>query len=228
MLFRQLIDLETSTYTYLIADEESKQAILVDSVKERIERDLKLLEELGLRLAYTFETHVHADHIMAAAMLKEKTGCLGVVPKNANVACSDIELDDGETIKLGNVLIKAIATPGHTDSHNAYLVDRLYLLTGDSLLIRGCGRTDFQSGNSALMFNSVTEKFFKLPGAVIVCPGHDYNGFTMSTIHEEISFNPRFKGKSEAEFVELMNGLNLPNPKKMMEAVPANQKCGGK
>lgn len=226
MLFRQLFDPETSTYTYLIADRQTREAILVDSVLEQVERDFKLLRELGLSLRYCLETHVHADHITGAGKLRELTDCQNMVPQYAEVACADRHLQDGEEIQLGEVVIKAIATLGHTDSHLAYLVNQTHLLTGDSLLIRGCGRTDFQSGDAGLLYDAITQRLFTLPDATLVYPGHDYRGQTVSTIEEEKRWNPRFIGRSRAEFVTFMAGLNLPDPKKMMEAVPANLVCG--
>ena len=225
MLFRQLFDPETSTYTYLIADLEAKTAILVDPVLEQVERDRILLKELGLTLKYCLETHIHADHITGTGKLREATGCLGIVPENAQAVCADSVMKDGEVLKLGSVEVKAIATPGHTDSHNAYLVNGTHLLTGDSLLIRGCGRTDFQSGDAGMMYDAI-QRFFALPDETIIYPGHDYRGQTVSTIGEERQWNPRFVGRNRDQFIELMANLNLPNPKKIMEAVPANERCG--
>ncbi|MBE9143759.1 MBL fold metallo-hydrolase [Planktothrix mougeotii] len=226
MLFRQLFDPETSTYTYLIADETTQEAVLVDPVLEQVERDITLLEQLGLTLRYCLETHVHADHITGTGKLRERTGCLGIVPENAIVNCADRLIKDGEILEIGAVKIQAIATLGHTDSHMAYLVNGERLLTGDSLLIRGCGRTDFQSGNAGLLYDHITQKLFTLPDQTAVYPGHDYQGRTVSTIGEEKQFNPRFVGKDRNSFIEMMNNLNLPNPKKIAEAVPANQLCG--
>jgi sulfur dioxygenase len=226
MLFRQLYDQETSTYTYLIADEQSKEAVLVDPVIEQVERDLKLIQELDLTLRFCLETHIHADHITGTGKLREFTGCGGIVPENAQVNCANGFVKDGEILRVGNVEIKAIATLGHTDSHNSYLVNGKFLLTGDSLFIRGCGRTDFQSGDAGLMYDHVTEKLFTLPDDTLVYPGHDYKGQTVSTIGEEKKFNPRFVGKDRESFIDMMNNLNLPNPKKIAEAVPANQLCG--
>jgi glyoxylase-like metal-dependent hydrolase (beta-lactamase superfamily II) len=225
MLFRQLFDLETFTYTYLIADLVSQEAALVDPVLEQVERDLALLQELGLTLRYCLETHVHADHVTGTGLLREKTGCLGLVPQGAEVKCADRSLVDGELISVGVIPIQAIATPGHTDSHLAYLVNEDHLLTGDSLLIRGCGRTDFQGGDAGQLYASITEKLFTLPPETIVYPGHDYRGHTVSTIGEEMRCNPRLQGDRQ-NFIEIMETLHLPNPKKIMEAVPANQACG--
>lgn len=226
MLFRQLFDKESSTYTYLIGDPETKTAILVDPVLEQVERDLQILRQLGLTLGYCLETHIHADHITGTDRLRSLTGCLGIVPENAAVTCADQYIADGNMLELGNVQIRAIATPGHTDSHMAYLVNDTHLLTGDALFIRGCGRTDFQSGDAGSLYDAITEKLFRLPDDTLVYPGHDYQGQTVSTIGEEKCWNPRFAGRSRNQFIELMKNLNLPQPKKMLEAVPANQHCG--
>jgi len=226
MLFRQLFDRESSTYTYLIADQDSAEAILVDPVLEQVERDLKLLTELGLTLRYCLETHVHADHVTGAAQLRSRTGCLSVVPNQALVECADQFIQDGETLHIGGVEVQAIATPGHTDSHMAYLVSGTHLLTGDALLIRGCGRTDFQSGDAGTLFDSVTQRLFTLPDATLIYPAHDYHGQTVSSVAEEKYWNPRFVGRSRDEFRQFMNALNLPDPQKMMEALPANERCG--
>jgi sulfur dioxygenase len=226
MIFRQLYDQETGTYTYLIADEQSREAALVDPVQEQVERDLTLLRELGLSLKYNLETHVHADHVTAAARLKEETGCVTLVPEGAQVSCADRQIQDHDTLQLGAVTIQAIATPGHTDSHMAYLVNHDRVLTGDALLIRGCGRTDFQSGNAGTLYDSVTRRLFSLPDDTLVYPGHDYRGHTVSTIGEEKRNNPRFAGRDQAGFIEFMRTLGLPMPKKIMEAVPANERCG--
>ncbi len=225
MLFRQLFDPETSTYTYLIAN-TSKEAILVDPVQEQVERDVNLLDELGLTLRYCLETHIHADHVTGTGQLRELTGCQGIVPERAEAACADRLIRDGEILNLGEVNVRAIATPGHTDSHMAYLVNEERILTGDSLLIRGCGRTDFQSGDAGTLYDHVVQRLFTLPETTLVYPGHDYKGQTASTIGEEKHFNPRFVGKDRAAFIQLMGALNFPDPKKIAEAVPANQQCG--
>lgn len=226
MLFRQLYDSESSTYTYLLADLALKVAILVDPVWEQVERDLKLLQELGLSLRYCLETHIHADHITGTGKLRELTGCFGIVPANAHAACANRHIQDEEKLELGAILIEALATPGHTDSHMAYLVNGERVLTGDALFIRGCGRTDFQSGDAGTLYDSVTTRLFTLPDATLVYPAHDYRGHTVSTIGEEKRWNPRFVGRERVNFIKFMNNLNLPDPKKMMEAVPANELCG--
>ncbi|NJL79936.1 MAG: MBL fold metallo-hydrolase [Richelia sp. RM2_1_2] len=226
MLFRQLFDRESSTYTYLIADTATQEAVLVDPVLEQLSRDLALLKDLGLNLRYSLETHIHADHVTATSKLREDTGCLGVVPENADAECADKYIQDEEVLLLGGIEIRAIATPGHTDSHMAYLVNGTHLLTGDALLIRGCGRTDFQSGDSGILYDSVVGKLFNLPPETLVYPAHDYRGHTVSTIEEERRLNPRFSNKNRDEFIEFMNNLKLPMPQKIMEALPANERCG--
>ncbi|PHJ66253.1 hydroxyacylglutathione hydrolase [Nostoc linckia z18] len=226
MLFRQLFDKESSTYTYLIADLETKTAILVDSVLEQVERDLKILQQLDLTLRYCLETHIHADHITGTDRLRSLTGCLGIVPENSAVTCADQYIGDGNILQLGSVQIRAIATPGHTNSHLAYLVNDTHLLTGDALFIGGCGRTDFQNGDAGALYDAVTQKLFALPEDTLVYPAHDYQGRTVSTIGEEKRWNPRFAGRTRNQFIEQMNNLNLPKPKKISEAVPANQQCG--
>jgi glyoxylase-like metal-dependent hydrolase (beta-lactamase superfamily II) len=226
MLFRQLFDQQTWTYTYLIADSDTKEAVLVDPVLEQVERDYQLIQELGLTLKYCLETHIHADHITGTGKLRELTGCHGVAPEQAQVNCADQKIKDGEVLTIGKVVIKAIATPGHTDCHFAYLVNGTHLLTGDALFIRGCGRTDFQSGDAGTLYDSITQRLFTLNDDTLVYPGHDYRGHSVSTIGEEKQFNPRLAGKERHTFVNIMENLNLPDPAKIMEAIPANQQCG--
>jgi len=226
MLFRQIFADQSSTYTYLIADEVTKAALIVDPVIDHVERDGQLIAELGLTLHYCLETHIHADHITGTGKLRQLCGCIGIVPAKAQASCADKYIQDGEILHLDSVTIEAIATPGHTDSHMAYLVNGDRILTGDALFIRGCGRTDFQSGDAGTLFDSVTQRLFTLPDQTLVYPGHDYRGHTVSSIGEEKQFNPRFCGHNRDSFIQFMDNLNLPNPQKMMEAVPANQRCG--
>lgn len=226
LLFRQLFDPESSTYTYLIADSQTSEAVLIDAVLEQVDRDLQVLDDLGLTLRYCLETHIHADHITGAGKLRQQTGCRIIVPSNATAGSADGALVDNETLTIGAVQIKAIATPGHTDNHLAYLIDDTYLLTGDALLIRGCGRTDFQSGNAGILYDTVTSRLFTLPENTLVYPAHDYKGRTVSTIGEEKRLNPRFANRSRDQFIAIMSHLGLSYPKKMDQAVPANEYCG--
>ncbi|NUM59729.1 MAG: MBL fold metallo-hydrolase [Bdellovibrionaceae bacterium] len=226
MIFHQLFEAESSTYTYLLADKESKEAIMIDPVLETVDRDLKLLTELGLKLKYILDTHVHADHITGAGLLREKTGAKTGVSANAKVACVDIPLTQGQVLKFGSHELKVIETLGHTNTCMSFLCEER-LFTGDSLLIRGCGRTDFQQGSNEKMFHSVREVLFKLPEDTIVFPGHDYRGFTRSSIKEEKEFNPRLNEKvSFEEFQKTMSELKLAHPKKIHMALPANLACG--
>ena len=230
MFFRQLFDRESSSYSYLIADLASREAILIDSVLEQVTRDLKLIDELDFTLKFCLETHIHADRITGTGRLRDLTGCRGIVPVNAKANCADRFIADEEIIQLGEIEIQAIETLGHTDSHMAYLVNGDRVLTGDALLIRGCGRTDFQNGDAATLYDSVTNKLFTLPDNTLVYPAHDYHGRTVSTIGEEKRYNPRFRQHTteahRSDFVRLMNNLNLNYPMKMMEAIPANLNCG--
>ncbi|MEM8614092.1 MAG: MBL fold metallo-hydrolase [Cyanobacteria bacterium P01_H01_bin.105] len=228
MIFRQLFDKESSTYTYLIADPSSGEAALVDPVLEQVERDHKLLNDLNLTLKFCLETHIHADHVTGTGKLREMTHCAGIVPAGAQAVCASRAVNHREKLYLGNVTIQGIETNGHTDSHMAYLTHGTHLLTGDALFIRGCGRTDFQSGDAGTLYDRVTQRLFSLPDETWVYPGHDYKGHTLSTIGEEKRLNPRFAGRTRDEFIAFMENLNLPNPKKMMEAVPANERCGAK
>jgi sulfur dioxygenase len=226
MLFRQLFDPTTSTYTYLVADPQMAVAALIDPVLEQVERDVTLLSQLGLTLRYCLETHVHADHITGAAELRQRTGCVTIVPERAQVACADQFMVDRGRVQVGAIAIEAIATPGHTDSHMAYLINGTHLLTGDALLIRGCGRTDFQSGDAGALFDAVTQQIFTLPDPTLIYPGHDYHGQTVSTVGEEKRWNPRFAGRNREEFQQFMSTLNLPSPQRMAAAIPANEHCG--
>ena len=226
LLFRQFFDPESSTYTYLIADSLTRDAVLVDTVLEQVDRDLQMLDDLGLTLRYCLETHIHADHITGAGRLRQQTGCQVMVPQNATTRSADHSLANRETLIVGSVVIEAIATPGHTHSHLAYLVNNTHLLTGDALLIRGCGRTDLQSGDAGTLYDTVTQQLFTLPEDTLVYPAHDYKGRTISTIGEEKRLNPRFADRSRDQFIAIMSHLGLSYPKKMNEAVPANEYCG--
>lgn len=225
-IFYQLFEHESSTYTYIIADSFTKEAAIIDSVIETVDRDLKLIDELGLKLKYILDTHIHADHITGAGEIRKKTGAKSAVSVGANVNCVDISLTDGQELYLGNKKITAISTPGHTNSCMSFLFDGR-VFTGDALLIRGNGRTDFQQGSSNNLYESVHNKLFSLPDHTQVYPGHDYRGQTVSEIGLEKKFNPRLaKGKTKDEFIKTMSELKLDNPKKIHEAVPANLVCG--
>lgn len=226
LMFRQFFDPESSTYTYLIADSQTKDAVLVDAVLEQVERDLQTLHDLGLTLRYCLETHIHADHITGAGKLRQQTGCQVIVPQNATARSADHSLADRETLTIASIVIQAISTPGHTNSHLAYLVNNTHLLTGDALLIQGCGRTDFQGGDAGTLYDTVTQRLFTLPDTTFVYPAHDYKGRTVSTIGEEKRLNPRFFDRTREQFITLMSHLGLDYPKKMKEAVPANEYCG--
>lgn len=225
-IFYQLFEHESSTYTYLIADPKTKEAALIDPVMETIERDLKLIQELDLKLKYILDTHIHADHITAAGEIRKRTGAKSAVSSNAAVDCVDICLRDGQELFLGDLSIKAIATPGHTNTCMSFLFEGS-IFTGDSLLIRGTGRTDFQQGSSEKLYDSVHQKLFVLPEETQVYPGHDYRGQTASTIGLEKKFNPRLGvSKSRDEFKLIMSELKLAEPQKIQEAIPANMRCG--
>lgn len=224
MLIRQLFDQDTFTYTYLVADEVARVAALIDPVLGQVERDLSLLDQLGLKLTHVLDTHVHADHVTGAGLLRERTGA-HVVASPLGAECADTKVRDGDEIRLGSVVIKVLATPGHTDDSLSFVVGK-NVFTGDALFVRGTGRTDFQNGNAEQLYASITEKLFALPDDTVVWPGHDYRGHASSTIAEEKKHNPRVAGKSKAEFVTLMAALNLPRPKYLDIAVPANKECG--
>ncbi|WP_289792243.1 FAD/NAD(P)-binding protein [Chlorogloeopsis sp. ULAP01] len=234
LLFRQFFDPESSSYTYLIADGKTGDAVLVDPVLEQVDRDLQSLDDLGLKLRYCLETHLHADHITGAGKLRQKTGCQVIVPQNTAVTKADRSLVGGEILEVGSVIIEAIFTPGHTASHIAYLVNKTHLLTGDALFIRGCGRTDFQGGDPGTLYDVVTQRLFTLLDDTLVYPAHDYKGRTVSTIGEEKRLNPRFSDRgatrneyrSRSQFITIMNNLKLSYPQKMNAAVPANEYCG--
>lgn len=230
MIFRQLFDKESSTYTYLVGDPRSGECALIDPVVEHVERDLKLIGELGLRLTAVLDTHVHADHITGAATLRERTGARTHLSAQGGAPCADVALIDGNTIAVGTLTIRALGTPGHTNGCMSYFVedgDVRVVMTGDALLIRGCGRTDFQEGNSAELWRSVNDKLFALPDDTFVYPAHDYKGQTASTIGEEKKFNPRLGATMTlAAFVAFMKKLELSPPSKIHEALPANLACG--
>jgi glyoxylase-like metal-dependent hydrolase (beta-lactamase superfamily II) len=230
MIFRQLFEPNSSAYTYLIACERTREAALIDPVIETVDRDLQLLQELGLILKYTIETHIHADHVTGAARLRDATGSKAAVPERSAADHVDVPVREGEAIEIGNLALEPLYTPGHTDDHHSYLLrsaDGARVFTGDALMIDGCGRTDFQNGDAATLYRSVYEKLFSLPEDTLVYPGHDYQQRRVSSIGQEKARNPRLGGGKTIEvFVAIMGSLNLPRPKNMDVAVPANRECG--
>jgi glyoxylase-like metal-dependent hydrolase (beta-lactamase superfamily II)/rhodanese-related sulfurtransferase len=228
MFLRQLIESKTSTFTYLLADEESGDAVIIDPVRETLARDTNLIRELGFRLLYSLDTHVHADHVTAASELRKQCGATTVAPRQGGPACADHPVSHGDRIRFGKHELEVRATPGHTEGCVSYVLDGgKAVFTGDSLMIRACGRTDFQSGNPRTLYRSIHEQLYSLPDDTIVYPGHDYQGRTSSTIGEEKKFNARIAmGRTEDEFAKIMSELNLDMPAKILDAVPANQHCG--
>jgi glyoxylase-like metal-dependent hydrolase (beta-lactamase superfamily II) len=225
ILFHQFFDQTSSTLTYLLADPLSGDAVIIDSVKEHLGAYLTFLQEQELQLAWVLETHVHADHVTGAAGLREMTGARCAVSAVGGVLCADRQLIDGDTIVFGSEVIRVIPTPGHTPGCVTYhWRDRLF--TGDSLMIAGCGRTDFQGGDAGQLYDSITKRLFSLPDETLVYPGHDYKGARVSCIGQEKDSNPRLAGRSRQEFIELMSRLDLAPPKLIGEALPANLRCG--
>jgi glyoxylase-like metal-dependent hydrolase (beta-lactamase superfamily II)/rhodanese-related sulfurtransferase len=227
-LFRQLLDPETSTWTYLLADEDTREAVLIDPVREQVARDVELLEQLGLRLLFVLETHVHADHVTGGGELRRRLGCRLAVGARAGVLTADVRVREGDVIRFGRHTLGVLETPGHTDGCVSYVcLEEGMAFTGDALLIRGCGRTDFQQGDARTLYGSVRGKLLSLPGATRLFPAHDYRGRTLTTVTEERRFNPRLgDAHSLEEFVALMGRLKLAYPRRMDEAVPANLASG--
>lgn len=226
VLFRQLFDEKSWTYTYLLADLNTKEALLIDPVLEQVERDAKLINELDIRLIYAVNTHAHADHITGSGKLKGLFKSCRSIISTASRARADAHLNPGDVVKVGSVKLEARATPGHTNGCMTYVWhDQKKAFTGDALLIRGCGRTDFQEGNPERLYDSVHSQILSLPGDYNLYPAHDYKGMTVTTVAEELKHNPRLT-KSKAEFVEIMKNLHLSYPKMIDKAVPANLICG--
>lgn len=230
MIFRQLFEPVSSTYTYLIGCEQTGHAALIDPVLESVERDLDTIRDFGLTLACTIETHIHADHVTGAGRLRALSGSKAGFPAASGAEFVDFTITEGASIAVGALQLRPLYTPGHTDDHHAYLIESqgaARVFTGDALLIEGCGRTDFQNGDAATLYHSVHEKIFGLGDDTLVYPAHDYNQRFVSSVGQEKARNPRLGGgKSVEEFVAIMDGLNLPRPKKMDIAVPANRKGG--
>ncbi|HXM80444.1 MAG TPA: MBL fold metallo-hydrolase [Burkholderiales bacterium] len=228
MVFRQLFDPQSSTYTYLLADAASREAVLIDPVFEQARRDIALVEELGLKLRWTLEMHLHADHVTGAWLLRQRLGSRIAVSRASGAEGADRYLESGEEIRFGGKCLEARPTPGHTSGCVSYVLDdRSMAFTGDALLIRGCGRTDFQEGDPRTLFRSVREQIFSLPERCLIYPGHDYRGLTVTSVGEEKLYNPRL-GESigEQDFVGYMKHLGLAHPKQMDVAIPANMSCG--
>ncbi len=225
MIFRQLFDPVSSTYTYLLAGRTGGEALLIDPVQERSDQYIKLCEELDLRLVVAVDTHVHADHITALGDLRDRVGCTTIMGEQSRAECVSHKLREGETLRLDGLTLEVMYTPGHTDdSYSFVMPDRVF--TGDTLLIRGSGRTDFQNGDPYQQYDSIFNKLLKLPEATWVYPAHDYKGMTISTIGEERRHNPRLQVDSAEAYAEIMRNLNLADPKLMDVAVPANLACG--
>jgi len=225
MIFRQLFDPVSSTYTYLLASRHGGEALIIDPVLERVERYLRLIEELGLRLVKAVDTHLHADHVTGLGALRDHTRCITVMGEQSGVDVVSMRVADGDTLSIEGLSLGVIYTPGHTDdSYSFTMADRVF--TGDTLLIRGTGRTDFQNGSARQQYESIFHRLLRLPDATLVFPAHDYKGDTVSTIAEERAHNPRLRVRSVDEYVALMAGLNLPDPKMMDVAVPANLRQG--
>lgn len=225
MIFRQLFERESSTYTYLLAPRRGGEALLIDPVKEETPKYLQLIEELDLKLVFALDTHVHADHVTALGDLRDATGCASIMGDESRAECVSMKVSDGETIRVDGLELRAMYTPGHTDDSYSFVMDDR-VFTGDTLLIRGTGRTDFQNGDPAQQYESIFGRLLTLPDDTLVYPAHDYKGWTVSTIGEERAHNPRLQVQSRDEYVALMKGLRLANPKQMDVAVPANLACG--
>jgi sulfur dioxygenase len=228
VIFRQLFDPQSSTYTYLLGDPASREAVLIDPVFEQARRDAALVQELGLKLLWTIETHVHADHVTGAWMLKEKLGSRIAISRASGADGADLYLEPGRKVAFGRRALEALATPGHTSGCMSFVLDdRSMAFTGDAVLIRGCGRTDFQQGDAKTLFRSVRERVFSLPDECLIYPAHDYRGLTATSVGEERLYSPRLADSiGEQDFVGYMTHLGLPHPKLMEEAVPANMVCG--
>jgi glyoxylase-like metal-dependent hydrolase (beta-lactamase superfamily II) len=229
VIFRQLFDQESSTYSYLLGDQASGEALFIPPVLDSTEQNLLVLKQLGLSLKIAVDTHTHADHITGLGALRDRTGCITMMGEQAVASCLTANFKDGDQITAGNIKLEVIYSPGHTDdSYSFYLPNETggMLFSGDTLLIRGTGRTDFQNGDARQQYNSLFNRLLKLQDSCTVHPGHDYKGWALSTIGEEKRYNPRLQIANQGEYVDLMDSLDLPSPKLMDVAVPANQACG--
>lgn len=224
-MFKQLYDEISSTLTYVLMDDESREAVIIDPVDHHLDDYIALCKELNIQLKYALETHVHADHITASGQLRKALGLQTAVSEQCGADSADWQLNDGDEITFGQERIKVIATPGHTAGSLSFLwQDKLF--TGDALLINGCGRTDFQGGDAGVLFDSITQRIFTLPSETLIYPGHDYQGRRVSNVAQETLINSRLAKQSREAFIATMAALNLPNPKMIDVAVPANRKCG--
>lgn len=229
MLFRQFFDNVSSTYTYLIASGSGREAVIIDPVKEQASQYLTAIEQLGLRLVKAIDTHTHADHITALGDLREQTGCVSIMGEYTRAECVSETVKDGEIMHTDGVQLQALYTPGHTDESFSFVLSPAApraVFSGDVLMIRGSGRTDFQNGDPGKSWDSITNTLLKLPDQTILYPAHDYKGWTASTIGEERYYNPRLAGKTRAQYIDIMQNLDLPDPKLMDVAIPANKACG--
>lgn len=229
MLFRQFFDAASSTYTYLLASAPGREALLIDPVKEQVPQYLAAIGDLSLKLVRAIDTHTHADHITGLGDLRDATGCVTLMGEFTKAACVSQSVREGDLIRVDQLALRAIYTPGHTDESFSFVLDPAQpraVFTGDVLLIRGSGRTDFQNGDPRKSWDSIVNKLFTLPDDTLVYPAHDYRGWSASSIGEEKRHNPRIAGKSREEYVEIMRNLKLENPKLMDIAVPANLACG--
>ena len=225
MIFKQLFDTKSSTYTYIISSGQGREALIIDPVIENVTEYINVLKELDLKLVKVIDTHIHADHITGASTLRDRTKCITIMGEQTPAETVEIKVKDEEIIKLDKLKIKALYTPGHTSDSYSFLMDK-YLFSGDTLLINGTGRTDFQNGNSKDAYNSIFNGLLKLPAETLLYPGHDYNGKKVSSIGDEKKFNPRLQVNDEKEYIEIMNNLNLPEPKLMDINVARNIKLG--
>ena len=225
MIFKQVFDQKSSTYTYLIASSTGREALIIDPVLENVEDYIKLLSELDLRLVKVIDTHIHADHVTGAGKLRDKTKCVTIMGDHTPADAVEIKVKDEEVIKLDELNIRALYTPGHTSDSFSFLMDN-YLFSGDTLLINGTGRTDFQNGNAKDSYDSIFHKLLRLPSETLLYPGHDYNGKMVSSIGKEKKFNPRLQVKGVNEYIDIMSNLNLSKPKLMDINVASNIKLG--
>ena len=227
MIFRQLFETQSCTYTYLLADEKTAEAVIIDPVKSKTADYLQLINDLNLKLVRAIDTHTHADHVTALGALRDATQCITTMGEFTKALCVSETISDGEFLRIGDISLQALHTPGHTNESFSYVLNQNEaVFTGDVLLIRGSGRTDFQAGDAAQSWNSIVNKLFQLPDHTLVYPGHDYKGWMISSIGEEKRCNPRLAGKSQAEYIAIMDNLNLPDPTLMDITVPANLACG--